>query len=204
MRRPTFIARQAAHPTGFLGRVLTRFMAVETRRFNAEVLERLAIASGQRVLEIGFGHGDTLRRAAISHPDARFAGIDHAEDMVNLVGRRCSFLVREGRLDLRVGTSASLPWSNESFDRVFSVHTVYFWEHVERHMSEIYRVLVPGGRVVLGFRAGSDAAKKAFPDDVYTFRSPEEIANLLQVAGLVPNVVGDRGSDLRIVEGARP
>jgi SAM-dependent methyltransferase len=82
LRRPRFIARQAAHPSGLCGRVLGAIMAVETRALNDEVLRHLAAAPGERILEIGFGHGRTLERAAKASPGARFAGIDHAEDMV--------------------------------------------------------------------------------------------------------------------------
>src|SRR6266516_305790 len=134
MRRPTFIARQAAHPRGLLGRALVTIMAIETRALNDEVLRRLAIAPGERILEIGFGHGRTLERAAKKNPSARFAGIDHAADMAAAIGRRCAALVEAGRLEVRVGDSATLPWPDESFDGVFAVHTVYFWEDPGRHL----------------------------------------------------------------------
>ena len=43
MRRPTFIAKQASRPTGLAGRVLTAIMALETKRFNSEVLKRVLV-----------------------------------------------------------------------------------------------------------------------------------------------------------------
>ena len=42
-------------------------MAMETRALNDEVLRHLAIAPRERILEIGFGHGRTLERAARAH-----------------------------------------------------------------------------------------------------------------------------------------
>src|SRR2546430_15570649 len=90
VRRPTFIARQAAHPTGLLGRALVAIMAVETRALNDEVLRRLAIAPGERILEIGFGHGRTLERAAQKNPSARLAAIDPAAALAAGIGRRCA------------------------------------------------------------------------------------------------------------------
>src|SRR6185295_1059533 len=72
VRRPVFIARQAERPTGLLGRALGAIMALETRSLNDEVLQRLAIAPSERILEIGFGHGRTLERAARASTGARF------------------------------------------------------------------------------------------------------------------------------------
>src|SRR6185503_4319753 len=52
VRRPTFIARQAGRPSGLFGRALGAIMAIETRSLNDEVLRRLAVAPGERILEI--------------------------------------------------------------------------------------------------------------------------------------------------------
>jgi hypothetical protein len=59
LRRPEFIARQAAHPRGLLGRLLFRLMAAETVAVNERTLELLAPEPSNRILEIGFGHGRT-------------------------------------------------------------------------------------------------------------------------------------------------
>ena len=64
MHRPEFIARQSAHPTGLLGRVIARIMALETATPNRRTLELLELDEKSRVLEVGFGHGRTLGRAA--------------------------------------------------------------------------------------------------------------------------------------------
>jgi ubiquinone/menaquinone biosynthesis C-methylase UbiE len=184
MRRPAFIARQAGRPSGIVGRALGALMALETRALNDEALRRLLIQPGERILEVGFGHGRTLERAARAHPDARFAGIDHAADMVAALARRCARLSEAGRLDLRNGDSNALPWPDGSFDGAFAVHTLYFWRHAESDLAEIRRVLRPGGRVVLGFQERSPEAEAAFSAEIYTFRSKDEVTALLEAAGM--------------------
>jgi hypothetical protein len=76
LRRPEFIARQAAHPSGTLGRLLFWLMAGETVAVNERTLELLAPEPNSRLLEIGFGHGRTLARAAKLAPKGFGAGID--------------------------------------------------------------------------------------------------------------------------------
>ncbi len=188
MRRPRFIARQAQRPNGLLGRALGAIMAIETRALNDEVLDRLAIKRGECILEIGFGHGRTLERAAKFNEETRFVGIDHADDMVAALARRCSALVETGQLELRTGDSNALPWADKSIDGAYAVHTIYFWHHPERDLAEIRRVLRPGGRLVLGFRERTPQAEAALPAEIYHLRSPDEVADLVSNAGLVPSL----------------
>jgi ubiquinone/menaquinone biosynthesis C-methylase UbiE len=203
VQRPTFIARQASRPTGLLGRALGAIMAMETRALNDHVLLELSIAPGERILEIGFGHGRTLERAAKVHPEARFVGIDHSSDMVTALARRCAALVEGGRLELSAGDSRELPWPERSFDGVFAVHTIYFWREPERDLAEIRRVLRPGGRLVLAFRERIPEAEAAFPSDIYRFRSKEEVTDLLGAAGLPAALLAGPRPDLWLAE-ARP
>jgi len=182
MQRPTFIARQAARPAGIVGRLLLRVMSLETSRFNAAVLDALAPSSGDRILEVGYGHGRTLAAAAQRAPDAWFSGIDLSSDAARVTARRCRMLPAE-RLDLRVGDSAAMPWVDGSFDKVFSVHTIYFWSEPSQHLREMCRVLRPGGRLALGFRERDEAVTATFPAEVYRFPSVDEVSSLLVAAG---------------------
>jgi len=64
MRRPEFIARQSSHPTGMLGWIIGSIMSRETAALNATVLDALELRPTDRILEVGFGHGRTIERAA--------------------------------------------------------------------------------------------------------------------------------------------
>jgi len=205
MRRPEFLARQAAHPTGLLGRMLVRLMASETASFNREVIAALAPAPGERILELGFGHGRTLAETANEASGSTFAGIDVSADALCVAEGRCRKLIAEGRLELRVGESAALPWDDGTFDKAYAVHTLYFWRDPQREVRELARVLKPGGLLVLGFREPSDAAVATFPATVYRFRSAQEVEALLASAGFVATetrLAG--GSDLQITVARTP
>jgi ubiquinone/menaquinone biosynthesis C-methylase UbiE len=200
VRRPEFIARQAAHPSGFLGRLLVRVMASETATFNREVLAVVAPASGERVLEVGFGHGRTLAEAAATAPSTKFAGIDVSADALRVAEGRCRTWIERGSIELRVGESASLPWSDGAFDKAFAVHTLYFWSDPRRELLEIARVLKRGGLLVLGFREPSGAAQSSFPASIYRFRSAGELQELCHSVGFVGVETRSAGEgDLRIL-----
>jgi ubiquinone/menaquinone biosynthesis C-methylase UbiE len=201
MRRPSFIARQAARPAGFVGRLLLRLMARETSRFNAEVLDALDPQDGERILEIGFGHGRTLVEAARRAPGASFAGIDVASTAAHVGARRCHALIAAGRLVIETGDAAAMHWDAATFDAAFSVHTIYFWPEPAKQLSELRRVVRPGGRVVLGMLERSDAAIAAFPSHTYRFYASDEAAQLFVAAGFreVEVRAANVGDGLRIV-----
>ena len=96
MRRPEFIARQAAHPRGLVGRLLFRVMAVETLAVNERALELLELEPNSRVLEVGFGHGRTLAGALELAPNGLVAGINISADVVE------AFRIRQRRSNDRV------------------------------------------------------------------------------------------------------
>jgi ubiquinone/menaquinone biosynthesis C-methylase UbiE len=78
---------------------------------------------------------------------------------------------------------------------VLCVHTIYFWEEPIKHLGEIVRVLKPGGRLVLGFRAKSDKSSTTdFPDTVYSFYSIEEVSTVLQLAGFEKSSIRNAGT----------
>jgi ubiquinone/menaquinone biosynthesis C-methylase UbiE len=179
MRRPSFIARQAGHPAGWLGRLLLGVMARETARFNAEILDALDVGNDEHVLELGYGHGRTLVDAAVRAPSARFSGIDVSCAATKAAARRCRGLIAAGRVDVQTGDGASLPWAADTFDAAFSAHTIYFWPQPAQQFRELRRVLRAGARLVLGFREHSDEAIAQFPAPIYRFYSADEVAALL-------------------------
>jgi ubiquinone/menaquinone biosynthesis C-methylase UbiE len=182
VKRPLAIAKQAASPSGFWGRLLLRVMARETTRFNNEILSMLGIEDTDRVLEVGFGHGRTLATAA-AHTRATFAGVDISADALRVASRRCRGAIADGRMDLRVGDAAALPWEASSFSKAFTVHTIYFWTEPMSCLRELRRVVQPGGRLVVGFRERSDEALAAFPASIYRLYSADEVLALLRDAG---------------------
>jgi ubiquinone/menaquinone biosynthesis C-methylase UbiE len=184
LRRPEFIARQAGHPTGILGRLLALIMAMETVSVNRRVLELLELENESRVLEVGFGHGRTLARAAVLAPQGFVAGVDISAEMVQMAQRHNRAWIAKGVIEVKRASSDQIPYPNESFDRAYTVHTLYFWKDPLAHLREIDRITRMGGRFVLAFGPKEDKhAMAAFPESVYHFYSVDEVRQLLSKAG---------------------
>ena len=207
-RRPLFLARQAARPTGPLGWLLGSIMAAETARDNEGTLAYLALKPTDHVLEVGCGHGRTIWRAAAATPNGRVVGLDPSPTMVRMAHRRNHAAVTQGRVRLDQGDAASLPYADASFDKVCATHTLYFWTDLERVARELGRVLKHDGRLVLGFGDDGDM-RHAFPSQVYTLRSPNDVRAALQHAGFTQvrvesSVCGARSMHWAIAESWTP
>ncbi len=89
-----------------------------------------------RVLDLGCGRGGLVEQLA--HPHAQIIGIDPDHDSL-----------REHRLDIaRVNGLSPLPFAAASFDLIYASWVLEHWAHPQRELSEIGRILKPGGAFV--------------------------------------------------------
>jgi ubiquinone/menaquinone biosynthesis C-methylase UbiE len=184
VRRPEVIARQSARPTGLLGRLIGFIMSHETVAVNEAAVAMLELTSGDRVLEVGFGHGRTIERMATA-PVESVDGVDTSDEMLRMATRRCQASIAAGRVNLMQGDSERLAFPSESFTKALAVHTLYFWSAPLTHLLEIHRVLQPGGHLVLAFRTAEDAGSKDFPATVYRFYPADQVVAFLRSGGFV-------------------
>ncbi len=183
MRRPEFVARQSALPSGLLGRLIGHVMARETAAVNEAAVELLDLRSTDDVLEVGFGHGATIARVAAAVSGGRVSGVDPSPEMYTMASRRNRRAIEAGRVALRQASAEDLPFPEASFDKVLLVHTVYFWPQLAPAFREIARVLRPAGCVVVAHRTDASAARD-FPSAIYRFHDAAAVRNALEAAGL--------------------
>lgn len=144
-----YIVSQFGHPRGPVGRLVGAIMAYENRERNLWAVKQLDVQPDDHVLEIGFGPGLAIREVASLATRGLAAGVDHSEVMVQEARKRNAAAVAAGKVDLRQGTAAALPFGDASFDKVFTVNSVHHWPDRAAGLREILRVLKPGGTVAV-------------------------------------------------------
>jgi ubiquinone/menaquinone biosynthesis C-methylase UbiE len=109
-----------------------------------ETLRRTPMTPAARVLDVGCGTGELLRRLRAKYPDALLAGLDPVPEMLAVAGDKLG-----GKEDLRIGYADSLPWPSGSFDVVVSCNMFHYITHPSAALREMARVIRPGGALVL-------------------------------------------------------
>jgi ubiquinone/menaquinone biosynthesis C-methylase UbiE len=160
-----YLSQQASRPRGLAGRALSRLWLWETARANTAALELLEAVPGEHVLEIGFGPGAAVARLA--EQGVRVTGVEVSDLMVEEAKRRNARHTKAGVVHLLTGDGVHVPLPDNSVDAALSVHSVYFWPDPARTVTELARVLRPGGRAVLCFRSGEHAMPPRLDPAVY-------------------------------------
>ena len=104
-----------------------------------------ASARGGRVLEIGFGMGSDLLSWA--EGGAEVHGIDVTEEHLRLA--RLNFELHGRKADLKFGDAAMIAFPDNHFDVVYSNGVLHHTPETVRCIGEAWRVLKPGGRLIL-------------------------------------------------------
>lgn len=111
------------------------------------IMEELNLTDDDIYCEVGCGGGFLLNMAMSSAKKG--AAIDHSPDMVQLSTRNNQQSVDAGTLEIICGSAEKLPWESGTFTACASANMFFFVEKPEAMLSEIVRVLKPGGRFVM-------------------------------------------------------
>ena len=134
-------------PSGPLGWVATWQMAFEHRRAYATMARELDLQPDDDLLDVGCGSAAFLQRHAahVRH----VAGLDASRIPVDMAQRRLADRIAAGTAQIVLGDAMALPWPDDRF----SVVTAYVCPELVpdplKALSEMQRVLRPGGRAVL-------------------------------------------------------
>lgn len=183
------LVSQFACPTGMLGHLVGRLMAIKNAGMNEFAVEMLDVQPDDQALEIGFGHGRTIRMIAERARAGFVAGIDLSDLMVRQAAKYNLDLIVAGRVEVCQGSVADLPYECGRFTKAMAVNNYQFWPNAELNLNEIHRVMREGGLLVICLRMHSTSRFALAPGF-----TEDEVAD---VAGLV-RWVGFR--DIRIVK----
>lgn len=191
-----------AHRYDFLNRVLSAGIDVSWR---LKMLEYLPPKSDLKLLDLATGTGDVLITLCENHPQISYAlGMDLSEGMLDIGRQKVQHLNTE--VDMKVGDACHIECSDSSFDIVtisFGIRNVL---DVSQSLSEMYRVLKPGGKALIlefsqpsipvfkefyfyylrhilptigGLISGDSYAYKYLNQTIETFPSGQDFANLM-------------------------
>ena len=117
-------------------------MEQEHRPIVEPTLAMMQFSPGETILDVGCGGGWLVRELASRVRQGRAVGMDLSDEML-AHARRNSAGVRNA--EFIVGSVDTIPRPADSFDKVVSVESSYYWPDPAAGIREIFRVLRPGG-----------------------------------------------------------
>jgi SAM-dependent methyltransferase len=155
-------------------------------RARGEVLARLE-PNGGRVLEVSIGPGVNLPYLLSSPAVSEVYGLDISIGQLN----RCNALIRRKgwSVELFLGNGEELPFTSDSFDSVFHIGGINFFNNKQKAINEMIRVAKPGTRIIIcdENESGAQWYEKFLPGFKGAFHGQREL--IVAPVDLVPGTM---------------
>jgi ubiquinone/menaquinone biosynthesis C-methylase UbiE len=167
------LAQHLANPRGKEGIETGEMMHSTNIGMTLESIKALLIEDHETILEIGHGNAAHVKHIINKARNVRYTGIDISETM-HYEARRLNQEYQE-QVDFVWYEGKNLPFADQTFDKIFTVNTVYFWEEPVEYLNEIYRVMKNNGTFVLTFGQKDSMEKLPFTQFGFRLYSTDEM-----------------------------
>lgn len=140
---------QCQKPTGWLGRFTLWRMNASHSKLTDWGLGHVSVEKHHTILDVGCGGGRTVSKLAAMATQGKVYAVDYSEESVSATKRNNARWIDMGRVEVAHGSVSQLPFSDGMFDLVTAVETHFWWPDMPAGMREIFRVLKPGGTLIL-------------------------------------------------------
>jgi len=114
---------------------------IDPRIYHVKLIgEHLGGLAGKRVLDVGCGKGRFARVFQEREPEAELWGLDLSEVMLRHV---------PAGIQTRAGSMTAMPFEDGFFDAAYATESLEHAVEIEKAVSEICRVVKPGGRIAI-------------------------------------------------------
>ncbi|GAB1446611.1 MAG: bifunctional demethylmenaquinone methyltransferase/2-methoxy-6-polyprenyl-1,4-benzoquinol methylase UbiE [Cyclobacteriaceae bacterium] len=113
-----------------------------------KAIRQLVPIGPKQILDVATGTGDFAIEALRLAPD-KVVGVDISEGMLEVGRVKMKNRKLDGKIELLYGDSENLPFEENKFDAVIVAFGVRNFEHLEKGLAEMLRVVRPGGKVVV-------------------------------------------------------
>ena len=174
------IAAQLKHPTGEKGIEMANMMHETNINMTCHSIQNLNIKAGNSILELGHGNAGHLEFLLEQAENLKYYGLEMSELMFQEARQINRNFVSQKQAFFSLYDGNIIPFEEESFDKIFTVNTIYFWQEPEKLLSEIYRVLKPNGVFCITFAEESFMKTLLFTQFEFELYSTEKAQQLIQ------------------------
>jgi len=138
------------------------------------ILSKLQISDGMKVLDLGTGSGYLAFKISSSNPKIAVYGIDIVEQTLEKNTERA---MQEGLINLIFVSydGVTVPFEDNYFDYIVTRYALHHFPIISESFQEIYRILKPGGKLLISDPTPNDNDKDKFVDNFMQMKADGHI-----------------------------
>ena len=174
------IASQLKHPTGDKGIEMGNMMNETNINMTHHSIQNLHIQSGDKILELGHGNAGHVAFLFEQAQNLKYYGLEMSELMFHEARQINRNFVSQKQAVFSLYDGNKIPFEDLSFNKIFTVNTIYFWENPEQLLLEIHRVLLQKGIFCITFAEESFMKQLPFTQFEFDLYSTEKAEKLIE------------------------
>jgi arsenite methyltransferase len=176
------IANNLKKPIGIFGSFIGKLLKENLIEYKK--LETLISFSRLKdVLEIGYGPGYGMKYYSKRHA-CNLEGVDFSETMFKTASRRNRVNIKNGRIRLFCADFENWIIDEKTYDLVFLLNVIYFWEETENKIRKIYRLLNKKGQIAIFMTSPKQMNKsKVMRTNVFNKHEIQTVLALMKKTG---------------------
>ncbi|MBL7777737.1 MAG: class I SAM-dependent methyltransferase [Chitinophagales bacterium] len=178
------LAAQLRQPSGEDGLKTAELMRDTNASMIRHAISQLELKNNDFVLELGHAAGAHVSWLFDMCPGIQYTGLEISPLMHEEATKNNSTHIQNNRASFHLYGGSNIPFEANTFHKIFSVNTIYFWDNPIEMAAELARVLQPGGLLCITF--GEEAYMKHMPFTAYGFTlyNTHQVTDLFALAGL--------------------
>lgn len=190
------IAHQLSKPDGEAGIQMGEMMNATNFAMTSDCIDQIDLKDNGSVLEIGHGNCGHLDYLLGKAGNLKYIGLEISSLMSEEAKKMNSrFLSQDVEFLLYDGMK--LPFGGATFDAVFTVNTIYFWNEPQDFFKEIYRVLKKDGKLLITMADKSFMGKLPFTKYVFNLYETTEVEKLAKNVGFEITEIKENKDEVR-------
>ncbi|SMC51686.1 class I SAM-dependent methyltransferase [Moheibacter sediminis] len=174
------LAEQLGNPSGKKGVEVAEMMDRNNIKMTIHSIDNLEIKNGDSILEIGHGNCGHLKLIFEKAIEIQYTGYDISE-LMNIEAKKLNQnLIQNNSIEFKLYDGDIFSEADNSFDKIFTVNTLYFWSNPIEFINEIYRTTKPNGIFCLTFAEKDFMEKLPFTKFGFNLYSIEDVQKLIE------------------------
>jgi ubiquinone/menaquinone biosynthesis C-methylase UbiE len=166
--------------------------AITDEQLTSRLVDALGSAAAGAILDVACGPG--IVSAALGKRARKVVAFDLTPEMLKKAEQRCA-QAGLANVEFRQGSAADLPFGDHAFDGVVTRLAVHHFSEPDRVFKETFRVVRPGGSLIVADVVSSeDADEAALQNAIEVLRDPSHV-RMLSRSELV-SAIGAAGFDI--------